>query len=361
LDGVCRCEYPEEDVYGEVEGGEVEEYIVIADVTILPRSHEACENIFFFCPGQEVQGTPWSYDECPTTSEQNGERKRARLLRGQRRTLEAYRRPENVYDLPSEGGLVQRFPAALHHLMDGGGSHVSENAKMSYVVLPQDLCIDGVAETRSVPEGSPRECTNLELDFEKAEDGRPLAGGTFVARQWYQKYGIKITARSHQGPQNIYPLIFDSEDVGSNGIDREDSFSLASPNVDCGGTGVGGGGKLGQPGQNCETLSNLLIPSRRPGTPSLADAPDFGILVFEFYKITALGSISLLNVLGNESRLQVVQEDGSSADMALSSVGENGLHRIRIDRAGVKKLSVSLKSFTGIASLDLCILLPETH
>jgi hypothetical protein len=328
---------------------------------ILPRSHEACENTIFFCPGQEVQGEPWSY-ECPT-GEQNGERKRARLLRGQRRKLEAYRRPEFVDDLPSEGGLVQRFPAAVQHLMDAGGSYRSENSEVSFVVLPQDddLCIEEEwnPKTRSAPKGSPIEqCTNLKLDFEKAEDGKPLAGGTFVARQWLYKYGIKITAQSHQDPQNVYPLIFDAEDVGSNGVDREDSFSLGSPNVDCGGTGVGGGGELGQPGENCEALGNLLIPSRRAGTPTSSSDADFGILVFEFYKMTVLGSISLLNVLGNESRLQV---DGSSVDMALSSVGENGLQVIHIDRSDVRKLSVSLKSFAGIASLDLCVLLPEAH
>jgi hypothetical protein len=178
-----------------------------------------------------------------------------------------------------------------------------------------------------------------------------------VARQWLQKHGIKITAQSHEAPQNMYPMIFDSGDVGFNRIDRDDSFSLGSPNVDCGGTGVGGGGAFRQPGDNCVALGNLLIPSRRAGIPSLADT-DFGTLVFEFSEVTSVRSISLLNVLGNESWLQVIQEDGSSVDMALSSVGENGLQIIPIDRSDVKKLSVSLTSFAGIASLDLCVLLP---
>ena len=204
-----------------------------------------------------------------------------------------------------------------------------------------------------------RECKSINLNFEKAEDGRPLAGGTFVGNEWFFKSGIKITARSHEGPQDIYPMIFDSGDVVLNGLDNKAiSFQLGSPNIACGGVGVGKGGDIGQAGENCGFLSNVLIPSRRAGNPTSEVSSLSGILVFEFDEETAVNAISLLNIMDTGSYIQIYQVDGTITDMALSSVGQNGFQTLQLNLDGVTQLSVFLNSFAAVVDLDLLVCMP---
>jgi hypothetical protein len=352
----CRCEYPGEEVYGESDG----DNYILDDVMILPKSHPGCQNVLFVCPGEEIHGSAWSY-ECPS-DDQGGGRRRAKL-RGHR-VLEAYKQPQYTVDDVSENAeekRMQRFSTSTHHLIDAdtGDSTNAGSPAVSYVVLPEnnDACIQG-STTLSSPSIPVRECASINLNFEKAEDGRPLAGGTFVANEWSHKSGIKITALSHDGPQDVHPMIFDSEDVGSNGLDSEGISYLGSPNTACGGAGVGQGGEIGPPGENCGFLGNVLIPSRRAGSP-LSDS-EFGILVFEFNEDTAVNAISLLNIVNTASHLQIIQGDGSTTDVALSSVGQNGFQTVPVNLESVTKLYVSLKSFAAVVNLDLCITVPAS-
>jgi hypothetical protein len=204
------------------------------------------------------------------------------------------------------------------------------------------------------------ECQSIRLDFSKAADGRPLPGGSFVGDEWYKEDGVKISSYSHEGKKHdVHPMIFDSTDIVSNGLDRADMYFLGSPNFECGGFGVGNGGRVGQDGENCQRLGNLLIPSRIPGTPTKKkddDLQDGGVLVFDFYKKTEIQHIAFLNIMeGDGSEMEIIHNDGTSETIELSSVGKNGYQVISLAEDNVERLSVSLKSFAGVASINLCV------
>ena len=103
LEYECRCEYPGEDIYGDrdatvapdssktaksktrsgtrtlsADNGIKEDqkskgssksseidsingYIVVDGYTVLPRTHPACQNVRFVCPGETINGPMWSY------------------------------------------------------------------------------------------------------------------------------------------------------------------------------------------------------------------------------------------------------------------------------------------------------------
>ena len=196
-------------------------------------------------------------------------------------------------------------------------------------------------------------CSQMTVDFAKAANGRGMWGGEFVRDDWFHHFGFSIDAEGHDGKSNLHPMIFDSAHVESNGLGG--IFALGSPNFDCEGFGVGTGGKIGQAGENCNELGNILIPSRKPGfSSSTSTSPPGGVLVFEFYKHTRVENIGFLNI-GSSDQIMVVFTDGSLERINLSSVGQNGFQNIKLDMDRVKKIHVSLHSFGAVTGLDLCV------
>jgi hypothetical protein len=203
-------------------------------------------------------------------------------------------------------------------------------------------------------------CQPVILDFQKAADGRFLRGGTFVEYEWSSGYGIKIKASNREGKKNLHPMIFDSLNVESNEVETNDVFFLGSPNFDCGGLGVGVGGRLGQVGQNCNSLGNLLVPYRKAGASTkqsnrtVTDRSQGGILTFEFEKYTEVRKIGLLNA-GDNSTIETWHNASLSGRIDVSSVGTNGYQKVQVGIPNVDTLDVSLTSFSGVTELDMCI------
>ena len=206
-------------------------------------------------------------------------------------------------------------------------------------------------------------CRRMKLDFAKAANGRMMSGGEFVGGEWFHHYGVNIYAEGHDGEKNLHPMIFDSANVESNGlVDNKDVFALGSPNFDCGGFGFGRGGKEGKPGENCESLGNVLIPSRKPGSPSLSlknrgrspHSLPGGVLIFEFDKTTKVDNIKLLNIMG-WNQIMAIHNDGSLEKIDLVSVDKNGFQNVPLDLDNVKRLYVTLQSFAAVAGIDLCM------
>mmetsp|Transcript_5484 Transcript_5484/g.13760 ORF Transcript_5484/g.13760 Transcript_5484/m.13760 type:complete len:338 (-) Transcript_5484:293-1306(-) len=206
-------------------------------------------------------------------------------------------------------------------------------------------------------------CRKVRLNFAKAANGRGMSGGEFVRDEWFHGYGINIYAEGHDGKNNLHPMIFDSSDVNRNGaLSDEDVLALGSPNFDCGGIGEGIGGKEGKQGENCKSLGNLLIPSRKPGSPILNSIsrgrlykrPLGGVLIFQFSKKTKIDNIGFLNI-GETDQIMVVYNDGGLQKIELASVGRNGFQNIPIGAEDVQRLYVNLHSFGAVTGLALCI------
>mmetsp|Transcript_8119 Transcript_8119/g.12862 ORF Transcript_8119/g.12862 Transcript_8119/m.12862 type:complete len:344 (+) Transcript_8119:85-1116(+) len=207
-------------------------------------------------------------------------------------------------------------------------------------------------------------CQSVRMDFQKAADGRELLGGSFVENEWFHTYGVKIKSHDHDGKKSVHPMIFDSFNVESNELESNDVFFLGSPNFECGGFGVGQGGREGKVGENCESLGNLLVPARRSGgsnkkqKDASSSQSSGGVLVFEFKTYAVVKEIGLLNVAEN-SQVQVLHNDGTSATIDLESVGVNGYQRVPLNVANVDTLSVSLTTLAGVSNLDLCLEMEE--
>lgn len=217
------------------------------------------------------------------------------------------------------------FPADFHHLVD-------TNQKEFYTVLPAEhaFCLHGGTRIRSgeTPLG---DCASKILSFAKAGDRRPLPGGTSVANEWFPNMGVKITASSDGGPENMNPIVFDMEDPDSNGVDSTKASML---------------------GKHKE-LGNVLVPLRREGLVGPED--DFGILNFDFFEKTTVNYITILNA-DNFSRIFVTQADGSVSIHGMASAGLGGVQTVELGLENVLRLSVSFKTFAAVVSMDLCIM-----
>lgn len=125
-------------------------------------------------------------------------------------------------------------------------------------------------------------CEIVRLDFSKTDTGRDLSGGDYVKDEWYHKHGVYLWAEASKEQKveeddyddhgdeeeeddkpksknnKLHPMIFDSGRVEQNSLGPlKDVYQLGSPNLDCGGPGVGGGGKLFSEGSNCEDLGAM--------------------------------------------------------------------------------------------------------
>ena len=215
-------------------------------------------------------------------------------------------------------------------------------------------------------------CQRVRLDFAKASNGRKMFGGLFVNGEWFHTYGVMIHAEGHNGEKDIHPMIFDSSNVNTNGLEgSSDIFSLGSPNFDCGGFGVGRGGREGQPGENCQRLEKVLIPSRVPGSPNTSTNTGIkigssegtlpepllgGVLTFDFHnKWTKVDSIELLNIIGEENEILAVHNDGTAEKINLVSVGQNGFQNVDLGLDNINRLYITLNSFAGVSGIDLCV------
>jgi hypothetical protein len=124
--------------------------VTVDNVKILPQSHEACQDVLFVCPGQEANGSvAWSYD-CSEFAEV-GAHRRAQL-RGQR-SLDAIKRHD-----------FSTLVTALR-------------TPQQEVVLPSedDSCAPSIS------------CTDKQLTFDKAHNGRPLKGGSMVQNEFLHR------------------------------------------------------------------------------------------------------------------------------------------------------------------------------
>lgn len=203
----CRCEYPGEGVYEGVDEVDVQGYyITVGESVVFPSTHEACVDLWFVCPGVELNdGEPWSY-ECPSEEDAEGARRRqlgALREHGNLRHLLEHRQGNVDSPLYSEEGVATNpFPEEFHRLVDGP-------ARDYYALLPSynEFCVSGGSRIRSgeTPLGN---CASKILSFSKAGDRRPLPGGTSVANEWFPNLGVKISGRFHMTIHMVLVAVF---------------------------------------------------------------------------------------------------------------------------------------------------------
>ncbi len=194
------------------------------------------------------------------------------------------------------------------------------------------------------------------LDWEQDADGNPISSGQVIDDEYHSTTGISITVRA-QSVRNV-AATFPSHTPAPVDLD------LGTPNETCpgGGPGVGDGGEVGQPGENCmEHFNVLIMPTTGDGdgdgfidgTPN--DDAAGGTIIFLFSEPVTVDYIEVLDQESQES--VIIEAYGDVAGSNLldtqnpSGFGDNSYEFIPIEVQGVRRVEFDFEGSGAIASI----------
>ena len=134
---------------------------------------------------------------------------------------------------------------------------------------------------------------------------------------------------------------------------------LGSPNSTCipAGPGMGAGGEVGQPGENCVDLSNILIISDDANQAIPKASPTGGQFIFDFCVPVIFKEMHFLNAATNGDTIELYDENGVPVELInIPNVGVNGFTKIQSTFPyPTRKIIVTVSGKTAIAKLCYCI------
>ena len=172
-------------------------------------------------------------------------------------------------------------------------------------------------------------CSNVTIDFEAMPDGTPLLGGAYLKDEYFQAYGLVLSA---SGGFSKKPCLFNTSDI-------QDS-DLGSPNQQCTppGPGVGKGGEPDMPGANCKPQHNVLIIQQDDEEQPVANQHG-GSLVFTFTEKVTLNEIGLMDI-GKVGTNITAEIGDATQNFPVIGLGNNAVQTETIHLPRVSKLSV---------------------
>ena len=182
------------------------------------------------------------------------------------------------------------------------------------------------------------------IDFGTDASGNTLPAGTIVDEQW-AAWGVHVTTFD---PVGHPAMIFDSSNPSGNDDD------LGSPNETFGGPGKGDGGEQGQPGENYDTLGNVLIISEDGDQSDPDDNAGGGVITFTFDTPTPVLSIPILDT---EEPIVFTAYDASDnviTTVVSRALGDNAYEIVHIGVDDVSKLEADLYGSGSIAGIIFC-------
>jgi len=193
------------------------------------------------------------------------------------------------------------------------------------------------------------DCT-VTIDFHKLPNGTVLQGGTYLSDEWYDAYGLTLSA---SGGYSKKPRLFNTSDVGTKKFGDPD---LGSPNERClnPGPGKGEGGEPDSLGANCKPLGNVLIIQEDNAHLEIPDdSVDGGVISFKFNQPVQISKIGLLDI-DYKSSLRVYLFEQGSEDIPIPTMGDNSAQTISINKYSVEQLDVNLGRSGAVTSLSFC-------
>ncbi len=184
------------------------------------------------------------------------------------------------------------------------------------------------------------------IDFETDAGGSPLTAGQIIDDEFL---GAGITVSSHN--QTKHPaMIFDSANPTGGDTD------LGTPNIDFGGPGIGSGGSSGAPGENSQSLGNILIISEDGDSSDPDDNARGGKLIFTFDTPRTVESVAVIDVDHNEPGGTIKTYDASGTLLSVNpllNLSNNSYQRVMINTDNVSRMEVHLLSSGAVADLIL--------
>lgn len=199
------------------------------------------------------------------------------------------------------------------------------------------------------------------LTWEQDADGNPIDVGQVIDDEYHSATAISVTIKTVSST-NV-AAIFPSDDLPlRSGVTVDPD--LGSPNASCpgGGPGIGVGGEVGEPGENCLSHENVLIMPTTGDSDSdgfIAGIPDDddqgGTISFYFSEPVAIDFAEMLDQ-ESEENLTI----NSYADVAgttlideqnPSGYGDNSYENVVINAAGIRRVDFVFLGSGAIASL----------
>ena len=206
------------------------------------------------------------------------------------------------------------------------------------------------------------------LNWETDAQGNPLQPGQVIDDEFHSTEGISLTiigVSDRPGGADIR-AVFPSDAPPITGAGNVIDPDLGSPNQTCpgGGPGVGEGGEVGEPGENCMNLGNVLIlPTTDDddndgfidGLPNDDAAGGLGIFIFS--APVTIDYLDLLDIENPESAVIRAYSTtaGSPSDLLLevpaAPLGNNSYQRFDLAVEDVLRLEVEYQASGALAAL----------
>lgn len=199
------------------------------------------------------------------------------------------------------------------------------------------------------------------LDWEEDAAGNPLQSGQVIDDEYHATSGVSVTVKV-ESRYNI-AAIFPSHNPpvsGSTVIDPD----LGTPNETCpgGGPGVGDGGEVGEPGENCMSHENVLIIPTVPdrdgdgfidGDPN--DDADGGTITFLFSEEVIIDYAEILDQESSEALTINAYADTAGTQVLVSAnpagFGDNSYENLAINALGARRIDFAFAGSGAIASV----------
>ena len=208
--------------------------------------------------------------------------------------------------------------------------------------------------------GPPAECT---IDFEGLPAGQPITALSVGSGISGCTIGgtVSVTSMNTLFP-NPAAIVFDSANPTGGDTD------LGSRNETCGGPGVGVGGEVGSPFENCVPLGKIAILAENMGDSEpngLVDVPDDadvpGKYIFDFTDIRDKGvtirSVTIMDVEMSQNEnpavVTLIRSNGPAAVFALVNTDDNGVAMFGnngINVANVTQMEIEVLGSSGLVS-----------
>jgi hypothetical protein len=199
------------------------------------------------------------------------------------------------------------------------------------------------------------EATMVE-DFSSTPAGTIVRGdtpqGNVADGAAYTNFTI-LDVVNNSGPQSL--MVFDSSNPSGGDPD------LGTPNETCTppGPGVGVGGEVGQPGENCEAMGNILVIAENltdTNNDDIVDSPDDdrdgGRITIEFAAGVAPVSITLIDI-DQETASVHASNDTLMVTVDASDLGDNSVQKLDISGEGLfQSMVVVFSSSGGICEIE---------
>jgi hypothetical protein len=245
----------------------------------------------------------------------------------------------------------------------GAGGGIRSSERRGWSMIPRRLLVWGLCAAASLLLFSSSGALAVTEDFGGHAKGTVVAGelpggGEADSSTFFNDFDLSVQ-NNGGGPRSC--LIFDSNNPGPLDLD------LGTPNETCpgGGPGIGIGGQVGQPGENCVPMDNLLVVAENivdGGGDGFVDEPNDegggGMIRFLFHAPTVLLWITLIDIETEPARETGMIElyDGTSLVGQIPIVGLGNNCALTIDFENyadpVTRMDVIFSGSGGIGEIE---------